>query len=77
MSKNIDGSWKVGYRELLLNWICGRSALFWDVVKRVVAITSTRCVNDHYSLRNNPEEYCSYLLRSGSLKSCMDIWEFR
>ena len=27
------------------------------------------CKNNHYSLRNNPEERRSYLLRGGSLKS--------
>jgi hypothetical protein len=26
--------------------------------------------NYHYSLRNDPEERCSQLLRGGSLKSC-------
>jgi len=37
--------------------------------------TSVR--NYHYSLRNNPEERSSHLLRDGSLKTrkfCTDVW---
>jgi hypothetical protein len=66
-----------------------RTALFWVVTQRVVAISyrpfgttyrsplkmgpiccsQRSIINCHYSLRNNPEERSSHLLRGGSLKS--------
>jgi len=57
-------------------------ALFWVITQRV-AVTpyrrfrtaspshpTTSVRNYHYSLRNNPEERSSHLLRCWSLKSC-------
>jgi hypothetical protein len=44
-----------------------RTAFFWVVTQRVMVISLVR--NYHYSLRNNPGESRSYLLRSGNLKS--------
>ena len=55
-----------------------RTALFWVITQRVVVISYRRFFfqdnlsvrNYHYSLRNNPEERSSHLLRGGRLNSC-------
>ena len=63
------------------NFTSARSAFFWVVTQRVVVMSYRRCGttyrshpetmvrNYHYSLRNNPEETSSQILRGGSLKS--------
>ena len=67
-------------RRLKFKWAGTRlrTALFWIITQRVVVIsyrrwgigcTETSVRNHHYSLRNNPEEPSSQLLRGGSLKT--------
>ena len=50
-----------------------RTAMFWAKTQRVVVMGPIVCLetsvrNDHYTLRNSPEEHSYHLLRGGSLK---------
>ena len=49
-----------------------RTGLLWVITQRVMVIAWIRIY--HYSLRNNPEERSSQLLRGGSLKSRINTW---
>jgi hypothetical protein len=56
--------------------ISKRTALFWvlDPLKMApIVCPETSIRNYHYSLRNNPEERSSHLLRGESLKSRFEI----
>jgi hypothetical protein len=49
-----------------------RIQLLWVITQRVIVIACVRIY--HYSLRNNPEERGSQLLRGRSLKSRISMW---
>ena len=47
---------------------------FWGGDSRTLKTGTIDCPETHYSLRNNPVECSSHLLRSGSLKSRSDVF---
>jgi len=48
----------------------------WPLKMEPIGCLETSVINYHYSLRNNPEERSSYILRGGSLKSRIFLGTF-